>query len=424
MPLRNAYRPPGESGMWESFLRRLEASLRLAKIHPATVQYLIHPKRIVGLSIPILMDDGRVQHFPGFRVIHNIGRGPALGGVRYHPDVTLGQTCGMAAWMTLKAAVYGLPFGGSAGGVEVDPAKLSRRELERLSRRYITELIELIGPDEDILAPDVGTTEQVMAWFQDTFTMSKGETSLSAVTGKPDPVGGLAGPDEGGGQGAIYVLADLAKRNGWRLEGASVAIQGFGMVGSAAARYALKEGLKVVAVSTSRSGVYDPSGLDIPALEAHYAQHKHLEGFEGARPIGNSELLTLDVDYLIPAAVEAVVNAANADVIKAKVIVEGANGAVTPEAEERLKLRGVEVIPDVLANGGGLVLSYLEWVQDLSMLFFDEQEVQNRLRGFIHQTLEAVIERSKTLENDLRAGAYVLALERINEASRLRGVYP
>ncbi len=421
--LKYAYRPPGDASLWESFLRRLEVTLKLAHIHPATVQYLIHPKRIVGISVPIKMDDGAIHHFTGYRVIHNIARGPALGGVRYHPQVSLGQTCGMAAWMTLKSAVYGLPFGGSAGGVEVDPSKLSRRELERLSRRYITELIALIGPDEDILAPDIGTTEQVMAWFQDTFTMTKGETSLSAVTGKPHAVGGIAVPDEGGGQGLVYVLSDLAMAHGWNLQGASLAVQGFGMVGAAVARYALKEGLKVVAVSTSRGGVYDPAGLDVAALEAHYKANKHLEAFP-AKQITNHDLLTLGVDYLVPAAIEDAITESNASEIRAKVVLEGANGAVSPEAEYMLKAKGIMVVPDVLANGGGLVLSYLEWVQDLSMLFFDEGEIQHRLREYIHQTLAAVQERAKPLGGDLRAGAYVLALERINEASRLRGVYP
>jgi len=405
-------------------LRRLEATIRVAKIHPATIQYLIHPKRSVGVSLPVVMDDGSVQNFTAYRVIHNIARGPALGGVRYHPDVGLGQTCGMAAWMTLKAAVFGLPFGGSAGGVAVNPAKLSRRELERLSRRYVTELIELIGPDEDVLAPDVGTNETVMAWFQDTFTMTRGQTALSAVTGKPTQLGGVAVKDEGGGQGLVYTLSDLARVNGWPLAGARVAIQGFGQVGSAVARYAVKEGLRVVAISTSQGGVYNPEGLDVEALQRHHAERGTLEGFPDSKPITNHELLTLKVNYLIPAAVEGVINEHNARQVAAQVVLEGANGAITPEAEYLLKLQGVQVVPDILANGGGLVLSYLEWVQDLSMLFFEEGEVQQKLREFVHQSLQAVLERAQPLQGDLRAGAYALALERINEASRLRGVYP
>ncbi|GEM83472.1 Glu/Leu/Phe/Val family dehydrogenase [Meiothermus hypogaeus] len=424
MPLRNAYRPPGDASLWDSFLRRLEATIKVAKIHPATIQYLTHPKRLVGVSLPVVMDDGSVRNFTAYRVIHNIARGPALGGVRYHPEVGLGQTCGMAAWMTLKSAVFGLPFGGSAGGVEVEPDKLSRRELERLSRRYVTELIELIGPDEDVLAPDVGTNETVMAWFQDTFTMTRGQTSLSAVTGKPPQLGGVATKDEGGGQGLVYVLSDLAQAKGWPVVGASMAIQGFGQVGSAVARYALKEGIRVVAISTSRGGVYNPEGLDIAALERHYAEHGHLEGFPGGQYITNHELLTCKVNYLVPAAVEGVIHEGNAKQIAAQVVLEGANGAITPEAEYLLKLQGTQIVPDILANGGGLVLSYLEWVQDLSMLFFEEGEVQQKLREFIHQSLQAVLERAKPLQGDLRAGAYALALERINEASRLRGVYP
>jgi glutamate dehydrogenase (NAD(P)+) len=410
--------------LWESFLRRLEATIKVARIHPATIQYLTHPKRSVGVSLPVVMDDGGVRNFTAYRVIHNIARGPALGGVRYHPEVGLGQTCGMAAWMTLKSAVFGLPFGGSAGGVVVDPDRLSRRELERVSRRYVTELIELIGPDEDVLAPDVGTNETVMAWFQDTFAMTRGQTTLSAVTGKPTQLGGVAVKDEGGGQGLVYMLSDLAQANGWPLEGASVAIQGFGQVGSAVARYAVKEGLKVVAVSTSQGGVYNPEGLDVAALEKHYAEHRHLEGFPGGKHLTNHELLTLKVTYLVPAAVEGVINEHNAQQVAAQVVLEGANGAITPEAEYLLKLQGKYIVPDILASGGGLVLSYLEWVQDLSMLFFEEGEVQQKLREFIHQSLQAVLERAKPLQGDLRTSAYALAVERINEASRLRGVYP
>ncbi len=424
MPLRNAYRPPGDASLWESFLRHLEATIKVAKIHPATIQYLTHPKRSVGVSLPVVMDDGGVRNFTAYRVIHNIARGPALGGVRYHPEVGLGQTCGMAAWMTLKSAVFGLPFGGSAGGVVVNPDKLSRRELERVSRRYVTELIELIGPDEDVLAPDVGTNQTVMAWFQDTFAMTRGQTTLSAVTGKPTQLGGVAIKDEGGGQGLVYVLSHLAQVNGWQVVGASIAIQGFGQVGSAVARYAVKEGLKVVAVSTRQGGVHNPEGLDVAALEQHYAERGHLEGFPGGKHITNHELLTLKVNYLVPAAVEGVISERNAQQIAAQVVLEGANGAITPEAEYLLKLQGTHIVPDILANGGGLVLSYLEWVQDLSMLFFEEGEVQQKLREFIHQSLQAVLERAKPLQGDLRTSAYALAVERINEASRLRGVYP
>lgn len=424
MPLRNAYRPPGDAGLWESFLRHLEATTKVARIHPATIQYLTHPKRSVGVSLPVVMDDGGVQTFTAYRVIHNSARGPALGGVRYHPKVGLGHTCGMAAWMSLKAAVFGLPFGGSAGGVAVDPGRLSRRELERVSRRYVTELIELIGPDEDVLAPDVGTNQTVMAWFQDTFAMTRGQTTLSAVTGKPAQLGGVAIKDEGGGQGLVYLLSDLAQVNGWPVDGASIAIQGFGQVGSAVARYAVKEGLKVVAISTSKGGVHNPEGLDVAALEQHYSERGHLGGFPGGKQITNHELLALKVKYLVPAALEGVINGQNAQQIAAQVVLEGANGAITPEADNLLTQQGTYIVPDILASGGGLVLSYLEWVQDLSMLFFEEGEVRQKLREFIHQSLQAVLERAKPLQGDLRTSAYALAVERINEASRLRGVYP
>jgi glutamate dehydrogenase (NAD(P)+) len=330
----------------------------------------------------------------------------------------------MAAWMTLKAAVYNLPFGGSAGGITIDPAQHSRGELERISRRYVAELIDLLGPDEDILAPDVGTDTTVMAWFQDTYTMTKGQTSLAAVTGKPTAIGGVTVKDEAGGQGLVYALAGLAPVYGWQVSGARMAIQGFGQVGSAVARFAGQEGIEVVAVSSRKGGIYAPEGLNLEDLETYYAAKHSFEGFPGARPISNEELLKLEVDFLVPAAVENAIHADNAFDIKAKVILEGANGAVTPRAEQILRGRGITVVPDVVANGGGLVLSYLEWVQDLSMLAFDAHEVHERLRAFIAQTLQDVMGRSNALGGDLRAGAYVLALERINEASRLRGVYP
>ncbi|MBI5811793.1 MAG: Glu/Leu/Phe/Val dehydrogenase [Meiothermus silvanus] len=425
--LRNAYRPPGESGLWDHFLERLERTLRVSRIHPETVEYITHPRRTVEVSLPVKMDDGKVSFFTGYRVVHNISKGTACGGVRYHLGVSMGQTAGLAALMTLKAAVYNLPFGGSAGGIIVNPRALSRRELERLTRRYASELVELIGPEEDVLGPDVGTDAQVMAWFMDTYSMNTGQTVPGVVTGKPATLGGTLVIDDAGGQGLVILLTELARRQGWPLQGATLALQGFGQVGQAVAMAAVRAGLKVVAVTTSRGGVYNPDGLDIAALAAWPLGQTGIEPpatLELGRSISNDELLALPVDYLVPAATEMSIHAGNAASVEAKVIVEGANGAVTPEAEAILRGRGITVVPDILAGGGGLVASYLEWVQDLTMFFWEESEVRERLRESAVVALESVLQRSEQLDGDLRLGAYSIAIERVNEASRLRGVYP
>jgi glutamate dehydrogenase (NAD(P)+) len=420
---RTAYRPPGDSSLWDSFLYSLERTMRVSHIHPSTVEWLTHPVRSLTLSLPVQMHDGRVRFFDAHRVVHDMSRGPAFGGVRYHPSVSLGQTCGLAAWMTLKAAVYNLPYGGSAGGIALNPRALSEHELEKVSRRYVSALGSLIGPEEDILAPDVGTNAQVMAWYMDTYSMNVGQTVAGVVTGKPPSLGGSALETEAGGQALIYVLEELARRKGLPLKGASLAVQGFGYLGRSVARTAVREGLKVVAVATSQGGVYDPQGLDVAALEAHYQQHGHLQGFP-AQPLLNEHLLQLPVDYLVPAAQEGVLHRDNASKVQAKVILEGANGAITPEADALLRSHGKIVVPDVVAGGGGMVLSYLEWVQGLVMFFWDQAEVEQRLRDSVHETFEQVYQRAQSLEDDLRLGAYALAIERINEAALARGVYP
>jgi glutamate dehydrogenase (NAD(P)+) len=406
--LRDAYRPPGEAGLWGQFLAHLEQTLRACQAHPSTVEYLTHPRRIVTVSLPVKMDDGSVRFFTGYRVVHNITRGPSLGGVRYHPQVTLGQTAGLAAWMTLKAAVHNLPYSGSAGGIAVDPKLLSRRELERLSRRYVSELTNLLGPDLDILSSDVGTDDQVMAWFMDTYSMNVGETVPGVVTDKPVALGGAELPGAAG-EGLLLVLEEFAHRRGWPLEGATLAVQGWGRVGRGVAQAAQARGLKVVALSTSRGGLYDPKGLDLDEPKGQV--------------ISNEELLRLPVDYLVPAAIEGIIDA-NATEVQARVVVEGANAPVTPLGERILRSRGIEVIPDLLANGGGLVLSYLEWVQDLNMLFWEPPELKEQLRSSVVQTVAAVIAKAEALGSDLRTATWALAVERINEGTRLRGVYP
>ncbi|AEB11557.1 Glu/Leu/Phe/Val family dehydrogenase [Marinithermus hydrothermalis] len=422
--LKTAYEPPGDSGLWQLFLENLERTLHHTRTHPATVEYLIHPRRTLTLSVPVRMDDGTVRFFTGYRVVHNIARGPSKGGVRYHPAVTMGETVGLAAWMTLKCGVFRLPYGGAAGGVAVDPRELSPRELERLSRRYVAELVDVIGPDSDILGPDLGTDERVMAWFMDTYSMTKGYTSPGVVTGKPLQLGGTAGRGDAAGRGIVYVLEETARRSGHPFKGATVAVQGFGKVGRTAAGLLHQAGLKVVAVSTRTVGVYNPKGLDIPDVARYYQENGFLQGYPGAEEISNDELLALEVDYLIPAAFENVVHRENAREVRAKVVIEGANAPLTGEADEILRERGVLVVPDIVANGGGVVVSYLEWVQNFSMFFWTEAEVQQKLREVMQRTLDEVWSIAERDKIDLRLAAYVLSVTRINEATKLRGVYP
>mgnify|MGYP005843149915 CR=1 FL=1 len=418
----SAYRPPDEPGLWDLFLVRLERVLKKASLHPTTVEYLVHPRRLVTVSIPIRMDDGKVRFFQGYRVVHNIARGPSIGGVRYHPKVSLGQTAGLAAWMTLKAAVYDLPIGGAAGGVAVDPGALAPRELERLTRRYTAELVNLIGPDIDILGPDLGTHEGVMAWIMDTYSMTLGTTVPGVVVGKPSTLGGTEGRDDAVGLSVALVLRAIAERQGLPLEGARVAVQGFGQVGGAAAVWLARLGLKVVAVSTSQGGVYDPAGLEVEALLAQYEKTSSLPAW--GRPITNQELLALEVDHLVLAAMEGTLDEVAARTVQARAVFEAANGALTEEGEAQLLRRGVLVVPDLLTGGGGLLSGYLEWVQDLNMFFWTKEEIQSRIDASVRRAVEEVSGRAKALEADLRTGAWALALERVNEATKLRGVYP
>lgn len=415
-----AYRPPEDAGLWEAFLERLERTLKVAQAHPTTVEYLAHPKRLVTVSLPVVMDDGKVRVFQGYRVVHDIARGPAKGGVRLHPGVTLGQTAGLAAWMTLKAAVYDLPFGGAAGGVAVDPRQLSKRELERLVRRYTAELVNLIGPDIDILGPDVGTDEQVMAWIMDTYSMTVGSTVPGVVTGKPHALGGTAGRDDAAGFGVALVLKELAQRRGLPLEGAKVAVQGFGQVGAGFALHAQALGLKVVAVSTARGTIYQEEGLDVAQVLRHYEATGELPRYD----LPAEELFALPVDHLVLAALEGALDGEKARGVKAKVVLEAANFGLTAEAEAHLVGKGVLVVPDLLTGGGGLLASYLEWVQDLNMFFWSEEEVRQSFAKSVAKAVAQVCARAEALGSDLRTGALALALERLNEATRLRGVYP
>ncbi|SDE39118.1 glutamate dehydrogenase (NAD(P)+) [Thermus arciformis] len=416
----SAYRPPEDPGLWEAFLERLERTLKVAQVHPTTLEYLAHPKRLVTVSLPVVMDDGKVRVFQGFRVVHDIARGPAKGGVRLHPSVTLGQTAGLAAWMTLKAAVYDLPFGGAAGGIAADPKALSPRELERLVRRYTAELVNLIGPDMDILGPDLGTDQRVMAWIMDTYSMTVGSTVPGVVTGKPHALGGTEGRDDAAGLGVALVLKELARRQGLPLEGAKVAVQGFGQVGGSFALHAQRMGLKVVAVSTGRGAIFQEEGLPVEEILVHYEATGELPRYD----LAPEELFALPVDYLVLAALEGALDGEVAKGVRAKAVLEAANFGLTLEAEAYLLGKGVLVVPDLLTGGGGLLASYLEWVQDLNMFFWSEEEVRRSFAKSVAKAVAEVCGKAEALAADLRTGALALALERVNEATRLRGVYP
>ncbi|HEY2595966.1 MAG TPA: Glu/Leu/Phe/Val dehydrogenase [Chloroflexota bacterium] len=394
-------------------------------LHPDadSLEPLRHPRRQVIVSVPVMMDDGHLRIFDGYRVVYDNSRGPGKGGIRYHPDVNLDECKALAAWMAWKCAVVDVPFGGAKGGVAVDPLKLSDGELERVTRRYISEIFDLIGPTVDIPAPDVGTSPKVMAWVMDTFSMKKGYVEPGVVTGKPIALGGSGGRLEATGRGLLFTTRETLKRIGRDLSGSTIAIQGFGNVGSNAAKLLHAAGAKVVAVSDVSGAIYDPLGLDLPRLTAYYCETGHLRGFPGTKDLDNAALLRLDADVLLPAAMEGQITGANAAEVRAKIIVEGANGPTTPEADEILARRGVLLVPDILANAGGVVVSYFEWVQDRYGYFWKEAEVNDRLEEKMVAAFDAVWSTRERYEVDARTAAYILAVDRIMEARKLRGLY-
>jgi glutamate dehydrogenase (NAD(P)+) len=393
-------------------------------LDPNLIRVLSQCKKAVEVSIPVSMDDGSIGVFTGYRVTHNIARGPSKGGIRYHPDVTLDEVKALSMWMTWKCSLMGLPFGGAKGGVVCDPKALSSSELERLTRRYTSEIINDIGPERDIPAPDVGTDGRVMAWIFDTFSMNKGHSVLGVVTGKPLSVGGSLGREEATARGSLYCIQSLAGKHGKRLSDYSVAIQGFGNVGSNLARMLYLEGARVVAVSDSQGGVYNPAGLDVTAVLAHKQEHGTVAGLGSADSVTNEELVELPCDVLAPCALEQVVHEGNADRVQATVICEGANGPVTPAADAILEDRGVLVLPDVLANAGGVVVSYFEWVQGLQEYFWREDEVNAKLHDIVARAFEEAWHTRETYETTLRMASYGLAVQRVAEATTTRGLYP
>ncbi len=388
------------------------------------VRVLGRCKKSVEVSIPVGMDDGSTEVFQGFRVTHNVARGPSKGGIRYHPDVTLDEVKSLAMWMTWKCALMGIPFGGAKGGVVVDPKRLSRPELERMTRRYTSEIINEIGPEKDIPAPDVGTDASVMAWIFDTYSMNKGHSVLSVVTGKPLAVGGSLGREEATARGSLYCIRDAVAKQDRSLAGMRAAVQGFGNVGSHLAKLLHEEGAIVTAISDSTTALYNPKGIDVPAAFAHKRESHTLAGVRDAEAITNEELLTLDVDVLAPCALEQVITVRNADQVKASIVCEGANGPVTPSADAILEDRGVLILPDVLANAGGVVVSYFEWVQGLQEYFWKESEVNAKLNDIMSRAFEETWETAQERNVPMRVAAYGLAVQRVAEATITRGIYP
>jgi glutamate dehydrogenase (NAD(P)+) len=408
-------------GIARDQLRRVAATFN---IEQNLVNVLSECKKAVAVGVPVSMDNGTINVFQGYRVTHNVARGPSKGGIRYHPDVTLDEVKALAMWMTWKCSLMGIPFGGAKGGVVCDPKKLSVGELERMTRRYTSEIINEIGPEKDIPAPDVGTSPREMAWIFDTYSMNKGHSVLGVVTGKPLTVGGSLGRLEATARGALYCTLEAVKTRGLSLDGLTVAVQGFGNVGSYYALFVQQEGAKVIALSDSTTGVYNPNGIDVTSAIAHKQERGTLAGLSGTEAISNDDLLVLDCDVLAPCALEQVITEDNADRIKARIVCEGANGPTTPAADEILEERGVLVLPDVLANAGGVVVSYFEWVQGLQEYFWKEDEINAKLKEIVDRAFDETWHVHESRDVSLRMASYGLAVQRVAEATTTRGLYP
>jgi glutamate dehydrogenase (NAD(P)+) len=409
---------------WEMARSQLRRVAELIDLDENMLAVLSDCKKSVVVSVPTRMDDGSVQVFEGFRVVHNIARGPSKGGLRYHPGVTLEETRALAMWMTWKCALMGIPFGGAKGGVACDPKAMSAGELEGMTRRFTTEIINQIGPEVDIPAPDVGTGPREMAWIFDTYSMNKGYSVLGCVTGKPLQVGGSLGRAEATGRGAADCVREALGRLGRPVAGSRIAIEGFGNVGRNLALILAGDGAHAIALSDSSGGIYDPNGIDVDAAVAHKQEHGTLEGLPGTEPITNAALVLLECDVLAPCALAHSITAENADRVRAKIVVEGANGPVTPEADRILDERGVLVLPDVLANAGGVVVSYFEWVQGLQEYFWQESEVNDKLNDVVTRAFAETWDLHVEREISMRDAAYAIAVGRVAEATLTRGLHP
>jgi glutamate dehydrogenase (NAD(P)+) len=415
---------------WEMALEQFNQAADILKLDEGMREILGHCKRALTVNFPVKMSDGKVHVFTGHRVHHNVNRGPAKGGIRYHPDVTLDEVKALAMWMTWKCAVVGIPFGGGKGGVVCDPKgersaqPMTPRELENLTRRYTTEIEILIGPDRDIPAPDVNTTPQIMAWLMDTYSMHKGHTVTGVVTGKPIAVGGSLVRNEATALGVKMVIENAARHLELSLDGATVVIQGYGNAGAYAASLMYELGAKVIAVSDSRGGIFNPNGLDPHAVDRHKRDTGSVVNFPGSENVSNAELLEIPCDILIPAALEDQITDENAPRIRPKIIAEAANGPTTPEADRILHENGVFLIPDILANAAGVTVSYFEWVQDLQSFFWDEDDINRKLRSVVSRAFDTVVSTAEKHKVDNRTAALMVAIDRVAEATRIRGIYP
>ncbi len=411
-------------GPWGIYLEQIDRVTPYLGPLSRWIETLKRPKRILIVDVPIALDNGTVDHFEGYRVQHNLSRGPGKGGVRFHQDVTLSEVMALSAWMSVKNAALNLPYGGAKGGIRVDPKTLSQAELERLTRRYTSEIGIVIGPNRDIPAPDVNTNEQIMAWMMDTYSMNTGSTATGVVTGKPLALGGSLGRKEGTGRGVFTVGQEAAQRIGLPLDGARIALQGLGNVGGVAARLFAQAGARVVAVQDHGGALYREAGLDVPALLAHVARQGSVAGFEPAEAIAPAHFWGVPCDILIPAALEQQITAANAPRIQARLVIEGANGPTTPEADDLLAERGILVVPDVLANAGGVTVSYFEWVQDFSSFFWSEEDINTRLVQLMREAFTAVWQTAEQHRVSLRTATFIIGCTRILQAREVRGLYP
>jgi len=420
-----SYLAPSEIGPWGVYLEQVDRVTPYLGSLARWVETLKRPKRILVVDVPIERDDGTIAHFEGYRVQHNTSRGPGKGGVRFHQDVTLSEVMALSAWMTVKNAAVNVPYGGAKGGIRVDPKTLSAGELQRMTRRYTSEINIIIGPNKDIPAPDVNTNDQIMAWMMDTYSMNQGSTATGVVTGKPVTLGGSLGRHDATGRGVFVVGCEAASKLGMDIHGARVAIQGFGNVGGVAARLFAEAGAKVVAVQDHAGSIVCETGLDITALQAHVTQTGSVVGFKGAEVIKDkARFWEVECDILIPAALEQQITAENANKIRAKLILEGANGPTTPAADDILHDRGVLVVPDVIANAGGVTVSYFEWVQDFSSFFWTEEEINQRLTRIMREAFAAVWQISQDKKVSLRTAAFIVACTRVLQAREMRGLYP
>lgn len=419
-----SYVSEGSKTAWSTYLQQIDRVAPYLGDLSRWVDTLRHPKRSLIVDIPLQMDDGSIRHFEGFRVQHNLSRGPGKGGVRYHPNVDLNEVMALSAWMTIKCAAVNLPYGGAKGGIRVDPFSLSEGELERLTRRYTSEIGLIIGPQKDIPAPDVGTNAKVMAWMMDTYSMNQGTTITGVVTGKPIHLGGSLGREKATGRGVFITGREVARRSGIDIEGAKVAVQGFGNVGSEAARLFNEAGARVIVIQDHTATLYNPGGIDLAALSEWQLANKKIAGFSGAQVIDDEAFWDVEMDILIPAALEGQITRQRAEKLHCRLVLEGANGPTFPEADDVLAERGIIVVPDVVCNAGGVTVSYFEWVQDMASFFWSEGEINERMDKIMTEAMVHVWDKSREKTCSLRTAAYIVACERILMARKDRGIYP